>query len=69
VENTGGGVLYQDNTSKGLAAALEPMLADPVRAHRLGQQGREGVVWHYDITQTAEQMISLSQRICTRRNP
>jgi glycosyltransferase involved in cell wall biosynthesis len=66
-EQTGGGVLYQDNTAKGLAAALEPLLADPGRAYRLGQRGREGLRRHYDVTQTVEQMIALSQRVCGAR--
>jgi len=69
LDQTGGGVVYQDNTAEGLAAALRPMLADPARAHRLGRQGREGVARHYDVTQTAEQMIGLSQQVYKRRNP
>jgi glycosyltransferase involved in cell wall biosynthesis len=63
LENTGGGVVYQDNTAKGLAAALESLLVDRDRAHRLGQQGREGLVRHYDVTQTAEQMIGLCRQL------
>jgi len=61
---TGGGVLYQDNTAEGLAAALEPLLVDLDRAYNLGQQGREGLRLHYDVSQTAERMVALAQEVC-----
>jgi len=66
---TGGGILVRDNTAEALAAALEPLLQDPEAAHRLGLQGREGVARHYDVTQTAERMIALTQELCNRRRP
>lgn len=65
---TGGGVLVRENTAEGLAAALEPLLADREAAHRLGRQGREGVARHYEVAQTAERMVALTQEVCTGRS-
>jgi len=59
LEQTGGGILYQDNTAKGLATALEALVADPDQAVRLGRQGREGVRRHYDVNQSAGRMLEL----------
>jgi glycosyltransferase involved in cell wall biosynthesis len=64
VAQTGGGLLYQDNTAAGLAVALEPLLADPAKARALGRQGREGVCRHYDVTRTAQQMVALAEQLC-----
>ncbi len=69
LENTGGGVLYKDNTAEGLAAALEPLLSDPGHAHRLGRQGREGMNRHYDVARTVERMMALSREVCSMRVP
>jgi glycosyltransferase involved in cell wall biosynthesis len=60
---TGGGVLYQDNTGEGLAVALEPLLSEPVKARDLGLQGRQGLLKHYDVNRTAEQMIALIRQL------
>jgi glycosyltransferase involved in cell wall biosynthesis len=67
LEQTGGGVLYQDNTAAGLAVALEPLLADPAKTHALGQNGREGLLRHYDVSRTAEQLIALARQVCGKK--
>lgn len=40
VELTGGGVMYDPDTADGLHDALNGMLSDPARAHRMGMEGR-----------------------------
>ena len=66
LEQTGGGVLYRDNTARGLAAAWEALVADPDQAFRLGQQGREGVRRHYDVNRAAGRMLELCLQLASR---
>lgn len=61
--HTGGGVLYQDNTGEGLAVAMEPLLLEPIKARDLGLRGRQGLLKHYDVNRTAEQMIALIRQL------
>jgi len=63
LEITGGGVLYQDNTAAGLAAAMEPLLLDADYAQRLGQKGRDAILEKLRIDQTAGEMIKIFERI------
>lgn len=44
---TGGGVLCGANTATALAAALEPLLLNPVRLRELGDTGRAAVFTRY----------------------
>jgi glycosyltransferase involved in cell wall biosynthesis len=63
---TGGGVLYEPNTPKKLAEALEPLLLDPQAARRLGAEGKAGVARTFEISRTAEQMMGIYERIIQR---
>ncbi len=63
LEMTGGGVLYQDNTAAGLAAAMEPLLLDPDYAHKLGKQGRDAILEKFGVEQTAKEMVKIFERI------
>ncbi len=63
LEMTGGGVLYQDNTAAGLAAAIQPLLLDPDHAHKLGQKGRIAILEKFKIDHAAEKMIRIFERI------
>lgn len=63
LEMTGGGVLYQDNTAAGLAAATEPLLLDADYAQKLGQKGRDAILEKFAIDQTAQKMIQIFERI------
>jgi glycosyltransferase involved in cell wall biosynthesis len=59
LELTGGGVLYDGNTPQALAETLKPLLLDSGHAQQLGQQGREGVCAHFNITQTTQDLVRL----------
>lgn len=63
MDMTGGGVLYQDNTAGGLAAAIQPLLLDPDYAQKLGKKGRNSIFEKFRIDHTAEKMIRLFERI------
>jgi glycosyltransferase involved in cell wall biosynthesis len=63
LEMSGGGVLYQDNTAEGLAAAIQPFLLDSEYAHKLGQKGRAAIIEKFKIELTAEKMIRILERI------
>ncbi|MBN2182325.1 MAG: glycosyltransferase family 4 protein [Sedimentisphaerales bacterium] len=63
IEMTGGGLLYQDNTAAGLAAAIEPLLLDSDYALELGKKGRDAVVEKLGIRQSAEEMIRILKQI------
>jgi glycosyltransferase involved in cell wall biosynthesis len=60
---TGGGVLYEPNTTEKLAETLAPLLLDPQAAHRLGTEGRAGVLKAFPIERTANEMLRIYQRI------
>jgi glycosyltransferase involved in cell wall biosynthesis len=63
MDMTGGGLLYQDNTAKGLAAAIQSLLLDPDYAQKLGQKGRNAILDRFKIDRTAEKMMSIFERI------
>jgi glycosyltransferase involved in cell wall biosynthesis len=53
VEETGGGILYEPNTSATLAEAIEGLLADRRRGGKLGGNGREAVRSRYTAAHMA----------------
>ncbi len=61
VEETGGGILYEGNTSAALVEAWETLLADPARARELGRAGRAAVEREYTIQRLAERFLALTQ--------
>lgn len=52
VEATGGGVIAEANAAS-LAAAIEALLLDPVRAKALGEAGRRAVIERFTMKQMA----------------
>ncbi|MCF7974994.1 MAG: glycosyltransferase family 4 protein [Phycisphaerae bacterium] len=58
IETTQGGVLYQGENADAVAQALEPLLADPMKARTLGDKGRQGVLEHFDIKDVAASIIA-----------
>lgn len=63
LEMTAGGVLYQDNTAEGLAAAMEPLLLDSDYARKLGKQGRDAIIEKFSIEQNAKEIVKIFERI------
>lgn len=74
LEKTGGGVLYEasgtDKGAKGLgqkeaaealAQALEPLLRDREKAKTLGARGRQGVLTHFNMSDTAAATVRVCQ--------
>lgn len=59
VAATGGGVIYNDPSPAGLAAAIEPLLADPALAARYGRAGREAVVNRFSQSRAAAGVAAL----------
>ncbi len=54
---TGGGVLVDDASPGGLAAALYPLLADPELAAHHGRAGRAAVLERFSLRTTTERMV------------
>jgi glycosyltransferase involved in cell wall biosynthesis len=59
VELTGGGILYEPNTTETLAEALEGLLRDPEKLDRLSRNGVKGVEQHFHIDVQAERMVAV----------
>jgi glycosyltransferase involved in cell wall biosynthesis len=67
VEQTGGGILFDEITPSGLADAWESLLADPARARELGRRGRASVESDYSIERLASNLLALAQEKTTPR--
>ena len=63
LEMTGGGVLYEDNSSAGLVAALEPLLLDSEYSQELGKHGRDAIIEKFSIDNTAGKMIEIFKQV------
>jgi len=59
IEATGGGLLYDPQEQGALTTALERVLSDPEFARQLGSRGRQAVIEHFDVRQTAQQVLAL----------
>jgi glycosyltransferase involved in cell wall biosynthesis len=60
---TGGGVLYEPNTTERLAQVLAPLLSDPQAARQLGAAGRSGVLRAFNIERTANEMVRICEQV------
>ena len=63
VEATGGGLLYDPDAPGALAQTLRSLLLDAPRARAFGRAGQLAVKQRYNMTRTAEAMISLYQSV------
>lgn len=61
--DTGGGVLFGENTPENLAAALRPLLADPARLRSLGEAGRRAVFGRYSDDAMARGIVKATASI------
>ncbi|HEV7404477.1 MAG TPA: glycosyltransferase family 4 protein [Chthoniobacteraceae bacterium] len=61
VEQTGGGLLFDEITPPALADAWESLLADPARARELGRRGRASVESDYSIERLASNLLALAR--------
>jgi glycosyltransferase involved in cell wall biosynthesis len=66
IEATGGGVLYEPNTARRLAEVLASLLSDLRAAHRLGAEGREGLIKSFHIADTAAHVIRVCEHVRER---
>lgn len=65
VEQTGGGILFDEITPGGLVDAWESLLGDPARARELGRRGRASVEAGYSIERLASSLLALAQEKTT----
>jgi glycosyltransferase involved in cell wall biosynthesis len=63
LEVTGGGILFEPNDARALAAAMEPLLLDADYARQLGRQGREAVFAKFNVDQSAEKIVHICQEV------
>lgn len=63
VGQTGGGIVYEDNTPEKLAASLKALLDDPESLSKLSDQAEKGVREHLDIHQLAKELIEVYQQV------
>jgi glycosyltransferase involved in cell wall biosynthesis len=63
IESTQGGVLYEPNTPEALAAALEGLLADRLRAQELGRRGGQAVTAGYTAGHMAARLEEIFQNV------
>ena len=63
VANGETGFLVPPGDVEALAAAIEPLLADPGKAAQMGVLGREKALAHHDIAQEAEKIVAVYERV------
>lgn len=59
VERTGGGLLVEPDDADALAAAIDELRAEPLRAAELGRRGASGVRAHYSVARMAERALEV----------
>jgi glycosyltransferase involved in cell wall biosynthesis len=68
IENGTTGLLVPCGDARALAAALAELLAQPERARRLAQAGRQHVLQHFTIEQSARHSEALYEQLTAARN-
>ena len=61
------GLLVAEGDEEGLAAAIERLIADPVRARSMGEAGRERVVAHFSWQRHCEQLEGILSTLVSKR--
>ena len=68
VNLAGGGVLYDPNTPEELAKALGQLLHDSSNLLKLSEEGRKGIIKHFNIHNQASNMVEIYQQIIEMKN-
>ena len=63
IRTSGGGICVEPEDEDALIRAIDELRANPALAKRLGEQGREYVLKHYDGDRLADKYIKLLQRV------
>lgn len=63
LEQTGGGVLFENKSVASLVEKIDSLLSNPEEAHRMGQQGRACVLEHFTAEAMAERYLALIEEI------
>jgi glycosyltransferase involved in cell wall biosynthesis len=68
LEITGGGILYEPNSTDALVDAMQSLLLNPKYARQLGKKGRDQVFQKFNVEQTATELVRIYKKI-TKSNP
>jgi len=63
IEATGGGLLFEPGDFDGMVAALESLLTDRQRAHRMGQSGRQVALERFTAAAAAQRLAELFEKL------
>jgi glycosyltransferase involved in cell wall biosynthesis len=63
VDVTGGGIIYEPNTSEELARAIVGLLDDPVRVKQMGGQGRKVVLEQFSMGRMAKSIAEIYDHV------
>ncbi len=69
VEMTGGGVLCEPDDPASLAAGIEQLLNDPVKARAMGEAAREVTHARFNVERMADETLELFAELSDRRKP
>jgi glycosyltransferase involved in cell wall biosynthesis len=58
IEDTNGGIIYEENDPRGLADALDQILKDPKGSKKMGMAGRDAVFAKYSNEKLAKSLIN-----------
>lgn len=63
IEGTGGGVLFEPDSTRSLADALENLVENPSKARELGRKGRKSLAGRYDDDTMAARTVAVYERV------
>jgi glycosyltransferase involved in cell wall biosynthesis len=69
IEQSGGGIVYQDNTANELAAALSKLLSSDELATELSRNARKSALETFNIHEQAKKMITVYEDVIRQFNP
>jgi glycosyltransferase involved in cell wall biosynthesis len=63
IDATGGGVIYQPNTSSALAGKLAEVFGSPALLDEMSSKGIKSIIEHFDTKKQIRKMVGIYQRI------